>query len=264
MTSASDAALPPPTPNAMGDARPDTVPDAMISAREASHFGRQAADWWNPRGSSAMLHRLNPVRLAYLRGAADAHWGCASEGYRPLAGRRALDMGCGAGLLAEPLARLGATVTGVDAAPENVAAARAHAAAMGLDIDYRVGSVAAVAGEAFDLVCSLEVIEHVVDQPGFVAGLAAVLAPGGLMVLSTPNRTPLTRVALVGAAEASGMIPRGTHDWHRFLAPTELTAMVAAAGLRVTGTQGLGYSPATGFALSASLALDYFIAAVRD
>ncbi|MGI4950131.1 MAG: bifunctional 2-polyprenyl-6-hydroxyphenol methylase/3-demethylubiquinol 3-O-methyltransferase UbiG, partial [Janthinobacterium lividum] len=186
MTSASDATLLPP-------AGTDAMIDPMIDLGEAAHFGRQAAAWWDPRGSSAMLHRLNPVRLGFIRARADAHWGCNSAGFRPLAGRRALDMGCGAGLLAEPLARMGAAVTGVDAAPENVAAARAHAASGGLAIDYRTGSTGAVAGEQFDLVCSLEVIEHVADQPGFVAGLADALAPGGLMVLSTPNRTALTR-----------------------------------------------------------------------
>src|SRR5688500_13485762 len=159
-------------------------PASTIDPREAEHFGRMAADWWNPKGSSAMLHRLNPPRLRYLREAVDAHWGTDSHGFTPLTDKTALDVGCGAGLLCEPLARLGARVTGVDAAPENIGAARAHAAASGLKIDYLAGEFEVVtAGRTFDLVTSMEVIEHVTDPAAFVAGLAAALAPGGLMIL---------------------------------------------------------------------------------
>jgi len=150
-----------------------------IRPEEAAHFGRLAAEWWDPKGSSAMLHRLNPVRLGFVRAAIDAHWGTDSRGIRPLAGKRALDVGCGAGLLCEPLARLGAQVTGVDAAQENIAAASAHAAGGGLAIDYRCGEIGALALTGFDLVTSLEVIEHVADKAAFIAALAAALAPGG-------------------------------------------------------------------------------------
>jgi 2-polyprenyl-6-hydroxyphenyl methylase/3-demethylubiquinone-9 3-methyltransferase len=230
-------------------------------AREAAHFGRMAADWWNPRGSSAMLHRLNPVRLAYLRGAIDTHWGTAADGFAPLKARTALDMGCGAGLLAEPLARLGAAVTGVDAAAENIAAARLHAAGGGLSIDYRAGGIEAVAGERFDLVTSMEVIEHVADPARFVRGLAGALAPGGLMVLSTPNRTPLSRLAMITLAEGVGAIPKGTHDWDRFLTPDELTLLLRSEGLTVREVRGLVFSPSRGFALGDSTALDYFVTA---
>jgi len=235
---------------------------ATIDPKEAAHFGTMAADWWNPKGSSAPLHQLNPPRLRYIRDQVDAHWHGDGAGFTPLAGRTALDVGCGAGLLCEPLARLGASVTGIDAAPENIAAAEIHAAQSGLAIDYRAGGVEGLDGR-FDLVTSLEVIEHVSDPTGFVRGLARVLADGGLLILSTPNRTPLSRLAMITIAEGTGRIPRGTHDWNKFLTPDELTALLRDAGLRVVHTQGLGFSPATGFTLSDSTQLDYFVTAKR-
>ncbi len=234
-----------------------------IDPREAAHFGRLARDWWDPKGSSAMLHRLNPPRLRYIREAADAHWSTDPAGFTPLAGRTALDLGCGAGLLCEPLARLGASVTGIDAAPENIVAAEAHAALSGLPITYRAGSIPAIGGQRFDLVTSLEVIEHVDDPAAFVRGLAGALAEGGLMILSTPNRTPLSRLAMITVAEGTGRIPRGTHDWNKFLTPAELTDLLIAAGLAVRDIRGLGFSPARGFELTESTALDYLVTAVR-
>lgn len=234
-----------------------------IRAHEAAHFGSLAEDWWNPRGASAMLHQLNPTRLIWLRAAVDRHFGSAASARRPLTGKRALDMGCGAGLLAEPLTRLGAQVTGVDAAPENIAAARTHAARVGLTIDYRCGDTAAVAGERFDLIASLEVIEHVGDPGGFVAALAAVLADDGLMLLSTPNRTAWSRVAMVGIAETFGQIPRGTHDWNSFITPDELTTMLTAAGMRVIDLTGFAWDPLRGGRLTDDLSLDYLVTAVR-
>ena len=171
-----------------------------IRPEEAAHFGKLARDWWDPKGSSAMLHRLNPVRLGFVRAAIDAHWGGDPDEWRPLAGKSALDVGCGAGLLCEPLARLGADVTGVDAAPENVAAAAHHAEGAGLDIRYMAGEIDALDLGTFDLVASMEVLEHVADKRAFIAALAARLAPGGLTVLSTPNSTPQSRLLLVGAA----------------------------------------------------------------
>ena len=244
----------------MGNATVTTATiDASVNPAEAAHFGKLAADWWDPKGSSTMLHRLNPPRLTYLRERIDAHWGGDPAGFVPLAGRTALDVGCGAGLLCEPLARLGARVTGIDAAPESIAVAKAHA--RDLPIDYLAGGIERVAGRRFDLVTSMEVIEHVTDPAGFVAGLAGALAPGGLLVLSTPNRTPKSRLAMITLGEGLGMIPRGTHDWDKFLTPDDLTDLVAARGLKVIDKRGLSFSPAKGFVLSDDLSLDYFLTA---
>jgi len=160
---------------------------------------------------------------------------------------------------------LGADATGIDAAGENIVAARLHAAGQGLTIDYRAGGIEGLAaGETFDLVCSMEVIEHVSDQPAFVRGLAAALAPGGVLVMSTPNRTALSKLALITVGEDIGrMIPEGTHDWDRFLTPAELTALLAEAGLRVTDVTGLSLSPAKGFVLGDDVRMDYLLTAVR-
>lgn len=234
---------------------------ATIDPREAAHFGALAADWWHPKGSSAMLHKLNPVRLGFIRDAIDSYFGTDSRNIRPLSGKRALDAGCGAGLLCEPLARLGAEVTGVDAAPENIAAARSHAEAMGLGIDYRQGELAALALSGFDLVCSLEVIEHVTDKAAFLASLADALAPGGLMVLSCPNRTPQSRMLLVEAAERLGQVPRGTHDWKQFVTPEELRALAVDAGLVLGDLKGIGWSPVNGLHLSDDTSLNYIVTA---
>ena len=240
-----------------------TVSAATIRPGEAEHFGKLAQDWWNPKGSSAMLHRMNPLRLAFLRAAIDAHWGGDPESVKPLAGKRALDVGCGAGLLAEPLARLGAEVTGVDAAAENVAVASEHAAGSGLAIDYRHGELATLGLGQFDLVTAMEVLEHVADKPLFLAELAQHLAPGGLLVLSTPNRTARSRVLMVGVAESLGVIPRGTHDWSDFVTPDELSELLSGAGLSMGSPRGLAFSPAKGLHLSDDLSLDYFATATR-
>jgi 2-polyprenyl-6-hydroxyphenyl methylase/3-demethylubiquinone-9 3-methyltransferase len=235
---------------------------STIDPKEAEHFGRLAADWWDPKGSSAMLHRLNPVRLKYLRERIDLHFGADEHDRRPLLGRRVADVGCGAGLLAEPLARLGAEITAVDAAAENINAARAHALGQGLEIDYRVGGVEALSGP-YALITAMEVVEHVADVPAFLGGLAAALAEDGLLVLSTPNRTTLSRLLLVGAAEALGRIPRGTHDWDRFLTPDELTTALEQAGLEVSDCSGLGWSPSRGLHLSHDTSLNYLLTARR-
>jgi len=239
----------------------NSLPSATIRADEAAHFGQLAHDWWDPKGSSAMLHRLNPVRLAYIRAQVDRHWAGNPDSVRALTGKTALDVGCGAGLLCEPLARLGAHVTGLDAAPENIAVARAHGEGAGLDIDYRAGELSQLEPARFDLVTSMEVIEHVADKRAFVAELARRLAPGGLMVLSTPNRTARSQLLLVGAAEAVGLVPKGTHQWDDFVTPDELRGLLAEAGLAMGEPTGIAFSPTRGLHLSADLSLNYIVTA---
>jgi len=245
----------------MTNATPASTGPATIRPEEAAHFGKLAADWWNPGGSSAMLHKLNPVRLGFLRAAVDAHWQGDPRALKPLAGKRALDVGCGAGLLAGPLARLGAEVTGVDAAAENVAVAQAHADASGLAIAYRAGELDTLGLGRFDLVTAMEVVEHVADKAAFLAGLARHLAPGGLMVLSSPNRTPQSRLLMIGLAEGVGAIPKGTHDWDAFVTPDELRVLLADTGLAMGDPQGIAYSPLKGLHLSNNLALNYIVTA---
>lgn len=249
--------------NATVPERPSAALRPTIRPEEAAHFGALAADWWDPKGSSAMLHRLGPVRLAFIRDAIDRHWRGDSRDLKPLAGKRALDVGCGAGLLCEPLSRLGANVTGIDAAAQNVAAARAHAAGSGLAINYLAGDVSALALSGFDLVCSLEVIEHVADKQAFVAALATALAPDGLMVLSTPNRTARSRLLMVEGAERAGLIPRGTHDWDSFVTPDELADLLGKAGLTIGEPRGIGWTPSRGLHLTDDLALNYIVTATR-
>ena len=234
-----------------------------IRPEEAAHFAALAKDWWDPKGSSAMLHRLNPVRLRFMREAIDMHWAGDAESAKPLAGKLALDVGCGAGLLCEPLARLGAETTGVDAALANIEAARRHAEGAGLAVDYRHGELAGLGLGQFDLVTSMEVLEHVADKPAFVAQLARHLAPGGLTILSTPNRTPQSRLLLVGAMEAVGAVPRGTHHWDDFVTPDELRALLAEAGLTMGEPRGIAWRPRKGLHVSGDLSLNYIVIATR-
>ena len=239
----------------------NTYTGQTIRPDEAAHFGKLAADWWDPKGSSAMLHKLNPVRLKFLREAIDLHWAGDIRDMRPLAGKSALDVGCGAGLLCEPLARLGAEVTGVDAAPENTAAAALHAERSGLDIRYMAGELASHDIGRFDLVTAMEVIEHVADKQAFASELAARLASGGLMVLSTPNRTVRSRALMIGAAEGIGLIPRGTHHWDDFITPEELGELLDAAGVEMGEPRGIAFSPMKGLHLSDDLSLNYIVTA---
>jgi len=233
-----------------------------ILDKEAQHFGGMAADWWDPNGSSAMLHKLNPVRLAYIRDMIDQHWQVDECGFKPLEGKTALDVGCGAGLLAEPLARLGAKVTAVDAAPELVAVARDHAIGQGLQIDYRATGVEDVGGR-YDLVTAMEVVEHVADPQLFIDALAARLASGGLMILSTPNKTAWSKLLTITLAEGFGQIPKGTHDFDKFIDPDGMRGLLAQAGLECIDFEGIAMSPTRGLHLSEDLKLNYLVAAKR-
>ncbi len=235
---------------------------SSIVADEVERFAALAGDWWDPDGASAMLHKLNPVRLAYIRDQVDQHWSLDECSLKPLTGKSALDVGCGAGLLAEPLARLGAKVAAVDAAPGLIAAAELHARGQGLDIDYRVAAVEELSG-AFDLVTSLEVVEHVAEPAAFIRALAARLAPGGLLILSTPNQTALSRLLMVGAAEAFGAIPKGTHDFDKFIGPDRMKLLLSEAGLKCIDVEGIAWSPTRGLHLSDDIRLNYLVTAVH-
>ena len=236
--------------------------ETSILADEAAKFGALAGDWWDPKGASTMLHKLNPVRLAYIRGQVDQHWSLDERDFKPLAGKSALDVGCGAGLLAEPLARLGARVTAVDAAPELIEAARAHASGQKLDIDYRAGTVEAVEGH-FDLITAMEVIEHVADPKAFVDSIARRLAPGGLAILSTPNATSWSRLMMITLGEGLGHIPHGTHDFDKFIAPDRMKQLLGDAGLSCIDVEGIAWSPTRGLHLSDNVRLNYLVTALR-
>lgn len=229
-------------------------------------FGRLAADWWNPDGSSRLLHRINPARLGYIRDRIAAHHGRDPRQRRLLAGLSILDIGCGAGLVAEPLARMGGTVTAIDSGAEQIEAARQHAAAQGLAIDYRVGEVAGLAeasANAFDVVTCLEVIEHVTDVPAFLTALRRLLKPGGFLIFSTPNRTAASWAVLIAGAERiARLIPPGGHDWNRFLTPDELGAALATAGFDVDRVDGLGWSPLGGFHIGSDRSINYIGTAI--
>ncbi|WP_374309572.1 bifunctional 2-polyprenyl-6-hydroxyphenol methylase/3-demethylubiquinol 3-O-methyltransferase UbiG [Methylocella sp.] len=235
---------------------------ASVDAGEVARFGALAQDWWRLDGPMAALHRLNPVRVAYVR---DILAPQADKGARPLQGLRLLDAGCGAGILAEPLARLGAQVTGIDPAAASVAAARAHAEAAGLAIDYRQTSVEALAarGERFDAVLAMEVIEHVRDVAGFLRAAADLTAPGGTLFAATLNRTLKSyALAIVGAEYVLGWAPRGTHDWRKFLTPRELARALERAGTQVFDEAGVVYDPlARRWRLADDMDVNYMLAA---
>jgi 2-polyprenyl-6-hydroxyphenyl methylase/3-demethylubiquinone-9 3-methyltransferase len=235
---------------------------SSIVSDEVRQFSAQAGGWWDPNGPEALLHRLNPVRLKYMRDQIDQHWQCDECKRTPLDGKTALDVGCGAGLLAEPLARLGAAVVGLDASPELIAVAREHAAGQGLDIEYRAGELDELEGQ-FDLVTCMEVIEHVADPGAFTKGLARRLAPNGLLVMSTPNATAMSKLMMITVGEGLGRIPKGTHDFAKFITPERLKVLLADAGLKCLDVEGIAWSPTRGLHLSDDVRLNYLLAAVR-
>jgi 2-polyprenyl-6-hydroxyphenyl methylase / 3-demethylubiquinone-9 3-methyltransferase len=232
---------------------------------EVARFARLAGEWWDANGPFKPLHRINPVRLTYIRDRLCRRFARDAKTGRSLEGLAVLDIGCGGGLVAEPLTRLGATVTGIDPAPETIAAAKVHAEGAGLDITYRATTAEDLAreGVAFDAVLLLEVVEHVPDVKLFLKSVASLVAPGGVMILSTLNRTiKAYALAIVGAEVILRWLPAGTHDWNRFVTPEELRAALGAAGLTVSDMTGMVYHPlADEWRLSPDMDVNYFATA---
>ncbi|MDG5497696.1 bifunctional 2-polyprenyl-6-hydroxyphenol methylase/3-demethylubiquinol 3-O-methyltransferase UbiG [Niveispirillum sp. BGYR6] len=240
-----------------------------IDQGEIERFSRIAAEWWDPAGKFKPLHKFNPVRLAYIRDAICAAHGRDPKAARPLDGIRIVDVGCGGGLLSEPLARLGASVTGVDAAEKNVKTAAAHAAETGVTVDYRATTAEALveAGEQFDVVLAMEIVEHVADVDLFLEAVGKLVKPGGLVFMATLNRTAKGWLLGVVAAEyVLGWLPRGTHDWKKFLRPSELVGGLRRAGVAVRDISGVAYNPISDkFSLSPKdLEVNYLLWGVRE
>lgn len=238
-----------------------------INDDEIEKFGRMAEQWWDPKGKFKPLHKFNPVRLTYIRERLLAHFGRDPGLLRPFDGLRILDVGCGGGLLCEPLTRLGATVTGIDAAERNIAVARIHAAQSGLEIDYRATTSEALvaAGETFDVVLNMEVVEHVDNVPLYMKSCADLVAPGGLMFTATINRTARAfALAIVGAEYVLNWLPKGTHTYSKFLTPDEIAAYLTRNGLKITDRSGVSFHPlADEWRLSSDLGINYMILAAR-
>ncbi|HEY5216149.1 MAG TPA: bifunctional 2-polyprenyl-6-hydroxyphenol methylase/3-demethylubiquinol 3-O-methyltransferase UbiG [Pseudolabrys sp.] len=236
-----------------------------IDAAEVERFSRLAADWWNPRGPMAPLHKINPVRLGYIRDKAAEQFGRDPKKLDCLKGLRMVDIGCGAGLLSEPLARLGAQMVGVDPAAANIAVAGAHARESGVAVDYRATTAEdlAAAKERFDVVLAMEVVEHVVDVEAFVATCASMVKPGGLMIAATLNRTLKSfALAIVGAEYVLRWLPRGTHQWDKFVTPDELAHYLEHNKLAITEQTGVVYSPfADRWGLSSDMDVNYMVVA---
>jgi 2-polyprenyl-6-hydroxyphenyl methylase/3-demethylubiquinone-9 3-methyltransferase len=240
---------------------------STIDDAEVAQFSRLSGQWWDPRGPMAMLHKFNPVRLGYIRDRAAAHFGRDAKRLDSLAGLRMLDIGCGGGILSEPLARLGAAIVGADPAERNIAVARDHAAQAGLSIDYRCTTAEALAeaGEAFDVVLAMEVVEHVADVALFVDICASMVKPDGLMVVATLNRTMKSfALAIVGAEYVLRWLPRGTHQWDKFVTPNELDIAIAQSGMALTDETGVIYNLlADRWQLSTDMDVNYMVVAEK-
>jgi 2-polyprenyl-6-hydroxyphenyl methylase/3-demethylubiquinone-9 3-methyltransferase len=238
-----------------------------VDEAEVARLSALAAEWWDPRGKMAVLHRFNPVRLGFVKAAVCRHFARDDKGLDALAGLRMLDIGCGGGILSEPLARLGAAVVGVDPSQTNIAAAERHAADAGVAVDYRASTAEALAdaGERFDVVLAMEVVEHVADLDLFVRRCAEMVKPGGLMIAATLNRTLKSfALAIVGAEYVLRWVPRGTHRWDKFVTPNELEAALERHGLTVVDETGVIYDLlADRWQLSTDMDVNYMVVAER-
>lgn len=238
-----------------------------INDAEVAKFTAMAEQWWDPKGKFKPLHKFNPVRLSYIRDNLVRHFGRDPSSIRPFEGLSILDVGCGGGLLCEPLTRLGASVTGIDAAERNIAIAKIHAEQSGLEIDYRATTSEALAAEGavFDVVLNMEVVEHVDNVPLYMKSCADLVAPGGLMFTATLNRTARAwALAVIGAEYVLNWLPRGTHDWNRFLTPEEIGAQIRRNGLTVTDQTGVVFHPiGDEWKLSRDMGINYMVLATR-
>ena len=240
---------------------------ANLDAAEVGQFARQAGSWWDTKGPFRPLHQIGPVRLQFIRDAALQHFSLSKGGLKPLRGLNVLDIGCGGGLISEPLARMGADVTGIDPAPENIQTAADHAASQDLTINYQAVTAEQVveAGQTFDMVTCLEVVEHVPDPAEFVSTISKLVRPGGLLIMSTINRTPKAyALAIVGAEYILRWVPTGTHQWDKFVRPDELRRFFLATGMKESDRQGVVYNPLRDrWALSADTDVNYMISAAK-
>ena len=241
---------------------------STIDENEVARFERIARTWWDEKGPMGVLHRFNPVRLQVIRGRALKRFGRDGDDAKPLAGLSVVDIGCGGGLLCEPLSRLGAKVTGIDPAPTNIEVAKLHAAKSGLSIDYQQTTIEALVqeGARFDIVLAMEVVEHVADVDAFVAACTAAVKPGGLLVMATLNRTlKAFALAIVGAEYVLRWLPRGTHQWEKFVTPSELMRAIERDGLIIDYQAGVVLNPLTNqWKLSRDMDVNYMLTAVRD
>ncbi len=255
------------TPNAAMIGTGHSNPSSTLDADEVARFAAMADEWWDPHGKFRPLHDLNPVRLTFIRDSLCAHFGLDSSAPRSFEGLTIADIGCGGGLLCEPMFRLGARVTGLDPASESIEAARIHAQAQGLDITYRADLAETLIeeGALFDAVFAMEVVEHVPDVPEFAKVAASLVRPGGLMLLSTINRTVKSyALAIVGAEFVMRWLPIGTHRWDRFVTPEELASACQEAGLVESGRKGMVFNPLAGsWNLSRDTDVNYLMAAGR-